>query len=157
ACLYSIPRRHGPTSEFDVRQTHGEIPVLRIVGEQPAIEMLVHHGGGNGEMQRRRSAVIRWLWVELCFERWGVINNSQLRTAREQAKLAWTLWRWGMMQKLGGIAFYNSIDIVDAQLAFIDQEPIRWWFAFEKRDCSFDSPNSADKGSDQQGDDTKMC
>src|SRR4030095_6445205 len=112
--------------------------------------------GGNGEMQRRRSAVIQCLWVELCFDRWGVINNLQMRAACEQAQVAWMLWRRRMMQKLGGIAFYESIDIVDAQLAFIDQEPICWRFAFEKRDCSFNSPNSADEGSDQQRDDTEM-
>src|SRR6266496_1577668 len=34
--------------------------------------------------------------------------------------------------------------------------PICWRFAFEKRDCSFDSPNSADEGSDQQRNDTEM-
>jgi len=107
-------------------------------------------------MQRWRSAVVHWLWVELCFDRRGVVNNSQMRAARERAKVAWVLCRRRMMQKLGGIAFYDSIDIVDAQLAFVDQEPICRWFAFEKRDCSFDSPNSADEGSDQQRDDTQM-
>src|SRR5438874_4151834 len=76
--------------------------------------------------------------------------------ARERTKVAWMLWRRRMMQELSGIAFYDSIDIVDAQLAFIDQEPTCWRFAFEKRDGSFDSPNSADKGSDQQRDDTEM-
>src|SRR4030095_11089342 len=119
--------------------------------------MLVHHRGGNGEMQRWRSTVVQWLWVELCFDRWGVINNSQLRAAREQTKVAWMLCRRRMMQKLDGIAFYDSIHIVDAQLAFVDQESICWRFAFEKRDCSFDSPNSADKRSDPQRDDTEMC
>src|SRR6266511_1873981 len=62
--------------------------------------MLVHHRGCNGEMQRRRSAVIQWLWIELCFDRWGVINNPQMRTAREEAKVAWMLWRRRMMQKI---------------------------------------------------------
>src|SRR4029077_2270311 len=98
--------------------------------------MLVHHRGGNGEMEGRRSPVIQRLWVELCFDRRGVINNPQMRAARDQAKVAWMLWRRRMMQKLSGIAFYDPIDIVDAQLAFIDQEAIRWRFAFEKRDGS---------------------
>src|SRR6266542_3718716 len=118
--------------------------------------MLVHHRGRNGKMQRRRSTFVQWLWVELCFDRWGVINNPQMRAGGEEAKVAWILWRRGMMQKLSGIAFYDSIDIVDAQLTFVDQKPIRWWFALEKRDCSFDSPNSADKRSDQQRNDTKV-
>src|SRR4029077_5490035 len=96
------------------------------------------------------------LWVELCFDRRGVINNPQMRAARDQAKVAWMLWRRRMMQKLSGIAFYDPIDIVDAQLAFIDQEAIRWRFAFEKRNGSFNSPNSADEGSDQQRNDTEM-
>src|SRR4029077_7826763 len=98
--------------------------------------MLVHHRGGNGEMQCRRSAVIQRLWVELCFNRCGVINNPQMCAACEQTKVAWMLWRRRMMQKLGGIAPYDSIDVVDAQLAFIDQEPTCCRFAFEKRDGS---------------------
>src|SRR5213076_2598923 len=118
--------------------------------------MLVHHRGDNGEMQRRRSAVIQRLWVKLCFDRWGVINNFQMRAACEQTKVAWMLWRRRMMQKLRCIAFYDPIGIVDTQLAFIDQEPTCWRFAFEKRNGSFDSPNSADKRSDQQRDDTEM-
>ena len=146
----------GTAFKLDIGQTHGEISVLRIVGEQPAIEMLIHHRCGNGEMQRRRSAIIQWLWVELCVDRWGVINNPQMRAAREQAKVAWMLWRRRMMQKLSGIAFYDSIDIMDAQLAFVDQKPVRWRFAFEKCDRSFDSPNSADKRSDQQRNDTEV-
>src|SRR4026208_343632 len=107
--------RRCPPFEFDVGQTHGEISVLRIVGEQPAIEMLIHHRGGNGEMQCWRTAIIQWLWVELSFDRWGGMNDLQMRAAREKAKVAWMLWRRRMMQKLGGIAFYDSIDIVDAQ------------------------------------------
>src|ERR1043166_7272704 len=105
--------------------------------------MLVHHRGGNGEMQRRHSAIVQWFWVELCLDRWSVINNPQMRTAREKTKIAWMLRGRGMMQKLGGITFHNSIDIVNSQLAFIDEEPIRWRFAFKKRDRPFDSPNSA--------------
>src|ERR1700730_18486238 len=110
--------------------------------------MLVHHRGGNGEMQCRRSAVIQWLWVELCVDRWGVINNPQMCATREETKVAWMLWCRRMMQKLRWIAFYDSIHIVRAQLAFIDQDPTGWRFAFEERDGSFDSPNSDDKGSD---------
>src|SRR5438045_2522440 len=77
-------------------------------------------------------------------------------SACEQPKVAWLLWCRRMMQKLRGIAFYDPVDIVDSQLALINQEPTCWRFAFEKCDGSFDSPNSADKGSDQQRDDTEM-
>src|SRR6059058_6422407 len=66
------------------------------------------------------------------------------------------LWRRRMMQKFGGESFHNSIHIVHAKLALIDQEPISWRFAFEERHGSFDSPNSPNKRSDQQRDDTEM-
>src|SRR5947208_6426181 len=66
------------------------------------------------------------------------------------------LWRRRMMQKFGGESFHNSIHVVHAKLALIDQEPISWWFAFEERHGSFDSPNSPNKRSDQQRDDTEM-
>src|SRR5262245_28429194 len=78
--------------EFDVGQTHGEITVLRIIGEQPAIEMLIHHRRGNSEMQRRRSAVNQGLRVKLCFDCWCVSNNSQMCAACEQAQVARMLW-----------------------------------------------------------------
>src|SRR5438067_1382876 len=85
--------------------------------------------------------------AEICFDCWSVINDLQMPSACEQPKVAWLLWCRGMMQKLRGIAFYDPVDIVDSQLALINQEPTCWRFAFEKRDGSFDSPNSADKGS----------
>src|SRR5437660_12582618 len=66
------------------------------------------------------------------------------------------LWRWRMMQKFGGESFHDPIHIVHAKLAFIDQEPISWRFAFEERHGSFDFLNSPDKRSDQQRDDTEM-
>src|SRR4029453_8100473 len=120
------------------------------------IEMLIAHGGVNGEVQRGCPAVVQWVWVGLCFDCRGVIDNPQMRAAREWAKVAWMLRGRRMMQKLRRISFYNSIDIVDPQLAFVHQKPICRWFALEKRDCSFDSPNSADERSDQQCDDTEM-
>ena len=43
-----------------------------------------------------------------------------------------------------------------AKLALIDEEPISWRFAFEECDGSFDSPNSPNKRTDQQRDDTEM-
>src|SRR5207244_11563132 len=61
-----------------------------------------------------------------------------------------------MMQKFGGESFHDPIHIVHAKLAFIDEEPISWRFAFEERHGSFDSPNSPNKRSDQQRDDTEM-
>src|SRR5258708_6386147 len=66
------------------------------------------------------------------------------------------LWRRRMMQKFGGESLHNSIHIVHAKLALIDQEPISWRFAFEERHGSFNSPNSPNKRSDQQRDDTEM-
>src|SRR4029077_17703235 len=66
------------------------------------------------------------------------------------------LWRRRMMQKFGGESFHNSIHIVHAKLALIDQQPISWRFAFEERHGSFDSPNSPDKRSDEQRDDPEM-
>src|SRR5712675_1109255 len=118
--------------------------------------MLIHHRGGDREMQRWRSAIIQRFWVELSFNRRRVIDNAQTRPDCDWAKVAWVLRRRRMMQKLSRIAFYDSIDIVGAQLAFVDQEPIRWRFALEKGDCSFDSPNSPDERSDQQRDNTEM-
>src|SRR5437870_8769600 len=79
-----------------------------------------------------------------------------MRAAGEQSKIARTLWRRGMMQKFCRITFHDSIDIVYAQLTLIDQEPVRWRVAFEKGDCSFVSPNSADERADQQRDDAEM-
>ncbi len=61
-----------------------------------------------------------------------------------------------MMQKFRRISFHNSIDIVHPQLALIDQETIGWRFAFEECDGAFDSPNSPDKRSDQECNDTEM-
>src|SRR6266513_453340 len=73
-----------------------------------------------------------------------------MRPAGQQAKVAWVL------QEFRGIAFYDSINVVHAKLTLIDQKAIRWRFAFEERDCSFDSPNSADERADQQGDDAEV-
>src|SRR5438309_9835702 len=79
-----------------------------------------------------------------------------MRAAGEQSKIARTLWRRRMMQKFGWITFHDSIDIVHANLTLIDQEPVRWRVAFEKGDCSFDSPNPSDERADQQCDDAEM-
>src|SRR5438034_9933567 len=79
-----------------------------------------------------------------------------MRAAGEHSKIARTLRRRRVMQKFGRITFHDSIDIVHTKLTLIDQEPIGWRFAFEERDCSFDSPNPADERADQQGDDTEV-
>src|SRR6266496_4634324 len=79
-----------------------------------------------------------------------------MRAACEHSKIARTLRRRRVMQKFGWIAFHDSIDIVHTKLTLIDQEPIGWRFAFEERDCSFDSPNPADERADQQRDDAEM-
>src|SRR4029077_6936031 len=140
----------GAAFEFDIGEAHREASVLRIVAEQPAIEMLIHHRGGNREMQRWGSAIIQRLWIELSFDRWRVIDDLQTRPRRERAKVARVLRCWRMMQKFGGKSFHDPIHIVHAELAFIDEEPISWRFAFEERRGSFDSPNSPDKRSDEQ-------
>src|SRR5207245_11330251 len=105
--------------------------------------MLVHHRGDNGEMQRRHSAVIQRLWIKLCFDRWGVINDPQMRAACEQTKVAWMLWRRRLMQKLRWIAFYASIDVVGTHLAFIDPQRPCWRRAFEQGAGCFGSRPSA--------------
>src|SRR5882757_10015243 len=79
-----------------------------------------------------------------------------MRPRRERGKVARMLWRRRMMQKFGWESFHNSIHIVHAKLALIDEEPISWRCAFEERHGSFDSPNSPNKRSDQQRDDTEM-
>src|SRR5437870_12928526 len=79
-----------------------------------------------------------------------------MRPAGQQAKVAWVLRRWRVMQEFRGIAFYDSINVVHAKLTLIDQKAVRWRFAFEERDCSFDSPNPADERADQQRDDAEM-
>src|SRR5213596_265515 len=79
-----------------------------------------------------------------------------MRAAGEAAKIARTRRRRRMMQKFRGITFHDSIDVVHAKLALIDQKPIGWRFAVEKRDCSFDSPNSAYERPNQQRDDAEV-
>ena len=55
------------------------------------------------------------------------------------------LWVRRMMQKFRGIAFNNSINIVDAELVLIDQQSIGRRLAFKKCDCPFDTKNPADE------------
>src|SRR5437879_12627037 len=79
-----------------------------------------------------------------------------MRAPGEAAKIARVLWRRRMMQKFRGITFNDSIDVVHTKLALIDQKPIGWGFAFEERDRSFDSQNSADERANQQRDDAAV-
>src|SRR5205823_6425566 len=130
--------------------------MLQIVGKQPAFQALVHHGGRDCKMQRGRTAVSERFRIQLPFNGCRVIDDLQARAGGEPADIAWMLWRWRMMQKFRGICFYDSVNIVDTQLALIGKQPIGGRFAFEKSDGSFDSPNSADKRSDQQRDDAEM-
>ena len=95
-------------------------------------------------------------WIQLPLDRRRVIDNLQMRSAGELPKVAWMLWRWRMMQEFSRIAFHDSINIVNAQLALVNKEPVRWRFAFEERDCPFDSPNPPDERADQQRDDAEM-
>src|SRR5882724_8389193 len=152
--------------QLDICETHRKISVLRIISKQPAIETLIHHRGCNREMQRRparrsfsgggRATVAHGLWIQLSLDRRRVIDNLQMRTAGELPEITRMLRTRRMMQKFRGIAFHDPINIVHAKLAFIDEEPISWRFAFEKRDCPFVSPNSADKRPDQECNDTQM-
>ena len=114
----------GAALQLDVCETHREISVLRIISEQPAIEMLVHHRGRNCEMQRRPArqlSELRSLYgvrIQLPLDRRRVIDNLQMRAAGEQSKVARMLWRWRMMQEFSRITFHDSINIVHAKLAF---------------------------------------
>src|SRR6267142_1483758 len=100
--------------------------------------MLVHHGSGNGEMERRCAAIAQWPRIQFRFNRWRVIDDLQMRPRCEPGKVARMLWRRRMMQKFGWESFHNSIHIVHAKLALIDEEPISWRCAFEERHGSFD-------------------
>ena len=130
--------------------------MLRIVGKKPAFEALVHHGGRNCKMQRGRTAVSKRFRIQLPFNGCRVIDDLQARAGGELAEIAWMLWRWGMMQKFRGICFYDSVNVMDTQLALIGKQPIGGRLAFEKSDGSFDSPNSANERSDQQRDNAEM-
>src|SRR5260370_8512320 len=66
------------------------------------------------------------------------------------------LWSWRMMQKFRGIAFYDPVHIMHAELMLIYQQTIRRPFAFEKSDGSRGSRERADERSDQQRDDAEM-
>src|SRR5918996_2346275 len=153
-CLIRLLRRIRRSAfEFDGRQTHREIPVLRIIGEQPAIEMLAHHRRVDCEMQRWRAAVAHWLRIQLALNRRRVIDNLQMRSAGEQTEITWPLRRRRMMQKFRRKSFHDAIDVVDTKLALIDKKTVGWRIAFEQRDSSFDPPNSADERSGQYAND----
>src|SRR5437016_5138578 len=127
--------------------------MLRIVGEQPALEPLIHHGGFDFEMERRRATIFERPWIELAFNCRRVIDNLQTGAAREGAEILRMLRTGRMMQKLRRITFDDSIDIVNAKLVLIDQQSIRRRFAFEKCDRPFDTKNPADERANQKRDD----
>src|SRR6267378_1274191 len=85
----------------------------------------------------------------------GSSASSQLSRC-EPGKVARMLCRRRMMQKFGGKSFHDPIHIVNAKLAFLDEEPISWRFALEERHGSFDSQNSPNEGTNQQRDDPEM-
>ena len=64
---------------------------------------------------------------------------------RERPKVPRFLRRRRMMNELRGVTFDDSIRIVDAQLALIDQQSIRRRVTFKERDGAFDSPDAADE------------
>src|SRR5207249_6622571 len=110
--------------EFNVRQAHRKISMLWIVGKQPAFEALVHHRGRNCKMERGRTAISERFRIQLPFNGCCVIDDLQARAGGEPADIAWMLWRWRMMQKFRGICFYDSVNIMDTQLALIGKQPI---------------------------------
>src|SRR5206468_6296772 len=130
--------------------------MLRIVGKKTAFEALVHHGGRNCKMQRGRTAVSVRFRIQLPFNGCRVFECLQARAGGELAEIAWMLWRWGMMQKFRGICFYDSVNVMDTQLALISKQPIGGRLAAEESDGSFDSPNSANERSYQQRDNPEM-
>jgi len=118
--------------------------------------MLVHHRGGDCEMQGRRSAVNSAALVKLSFDRRRVIDNTQTRATGERAKIARMLRRRRMIAKTRrGNPFTIPSTSWTRSWAFIDKEPISWRLAFEKRHGSFDSPNSPNERSGEQRDDTR--
>src|SRR5882724_6218868 len=110
--------------------------------------MLVHHRCGYGEVHCWPAAPAHWLWIQLALNRRCVIDNLQTRPAGQQPEVAWMLRRRRMMQEFRGVAFYDSVNVVDAQLVLVNKEPICRRVAFEQRDRPFDSPNSADQRAD---------
>ena len=130
--------------------------MLRVVNQQPAFEMLVHHGGRNCEMQRRGAAISNWFRIQFSFNRRRVIDDLQTCARREGAKIARTLRRRRMMQKFRGKSFDDSINVMHAKLMFIDHQAVGGGLAFEKRDASFNPRNSADQRAGQQRNDAEM-
>src|SRR5919198_5400010 len=99
--------------------------MLGVVGEQPALEVLVHHGSRNGEVQCRRTGLREWLRIQLRLDCRRIIDNLQARTAGERAEIARMLRPRWMVQKLALVPFNDSIDVVDAKLPLVDQQSVR--------------------------------
>src|SRR6266404_166758 len=130
--------------------------MLRIVGQQPAFEMLVHQCGRDRKMQRGRATISERPWVQLSFDRGRVIDDAQACTACEHAKVFRMIRiRW-MMLKFRSVTFDDAVGVMDAELMLIDKEPIGWRLAFEKCDCAFRSPNPANERTGEQGDDAEV-
>src|SRR5437763_8203645 len=66
------------------------------------------------------------------------------------------LRRWRTMQEFRAITLQHAIGIMNAQLMFIDEQPVGRWVAFRQGNRPFDSVNATDERAGQQRSDTEM-
>ena len=78
--------RGGAALQLDVRQAHVEGAVLRIVRQEPALELLAHHRGRDGEMHRGRAAFRERLWIQFAINGRRIIDDAEPRAAGEHAE-----------------------------------------------------------------------
>ena len=73
----SVPTkiRYDAALELNICQADRKISVLRAVGEQPAIEVLVHYGSRNRKMERGRTTVGQRFRIQLSFYCGSVIDD----------------------------------------------------------------------------------
>src|SRR5205823_5127111 len=66
------------------------------------------------------------------------------------------LRRWRTMQEFRAITLQHAIGIMNAQLMFIDEQPVGRWIAFKQGNRPFDSENATDERAGQQRNDAEM-
>ena len=138
--------------EIDVRQSHSKSSVLGMIGQKPAIEALIHHRGGDSDVNSRQPALSQRLRMQLRVDGWRMPHDLKVRAAREQAEIAWPIRSGRPVHKIRGVSA-NSIEIEHAQLAFLRQQPIRRRLTLEQRHRPFDPKLPSDKRADEQRDD----
>jgi len=62
--------------QFDVGQSHREISVLGVIGQQPTFQLLPHHRGFDREMERWCSARIQRPRIQFGIDCLGIINHA---------------------------------------------------------------------------------